>query len=579
MASGCTDWDAPIACAGSHDVCSGGACTATCSDQCTLGAAMCSGTGVATCRTMASGCTDWDAPAACTRAHEVCSGGACTATCSDQCAPGATRCSGTGVATCKTMAPGCTDWDTPAACTRAHEVCSGGACTATCSDQCTLGAAMCSGTGVATCRTMASGCTDWDTPAACADVREVCSGNHCVCLPETDAAFCARLGADCDPVTAGDNCGAQRSVDCGACAAGESCGLTTPNVCGAPVAPQITGFTVSPSLVSPGLFTDATWTWSYASAPVPAPICSITSAANDIGTITSGETRNIDLTGDTTTFTLTCSNAAGTDTAETAIHVAPPPVNDTCDNATPLTLGSSATTVRGSTLGASPTDRLLSRDVWYKVTISQNTVFYVNNYGMPPGSGVGSELFDGSCAALHRRTPRTLNNFCNDQEGSYAHELPPGTYYLRAWTSLENQNDFSLDIETLPWEFDVQVGATSRFVLGTVETEFGAPQVFGTCGGREGRGTLVYWIQCKTTPARTVSASLCQTVDPFGSALYVRSGVTGAQLACASAQGCQRFPTSLSALSAALPAGPGLFGVYIDGSRTSDRGFHLDLAF
>jgi hypothetical protein len=96
---------------------------------------------------------------------------------------GATRCSGTGVTACTTLASGCTDWDTPAACVGAHEVCSGGACTATCSDQCTIGATRCEGTGIAACTTLASGCTDWDTPAACAGAHEVCSGGACTADP------------------------------------------------------------------------------------------------------------------------------------------------------------------------------------------------------------------------------------------------------------------------------------------------------------------------------------------------------------------------------------------------------------
>jgi hypothetical protein len=525
------------------------------------------------CSRLASGCLGWSAPVACAGPHDVCSGGACTATCSDQCTPDAAMCSGTGISTCRTMASGCTDWDAPVACAGPHDVCSGGACTATCSDQCTVDATRCSGTGLSTCKTMASGCTDWDTPVACADVRDVCSGDRCVCLPESDPAFCARHGADCDLVAAEDNCGASRSVDCGACAAGETCGLTTANVCGAPIAPQIAAFTASPSLVTPESGVVVTWTWSYANAPVPAPTCSIAG----VGTITSGTAASVSVTSDTT-FTLTCSNAAGSATADVTIHVAAPPSNDTCEHAIPVALGNSATDIRGSTLGATLSDPLLFPDVWYQITISQNTVLYINNYGSP-NLGTGFDLFDGSCSALHRRAQRHFKNFCNDFDDSYVDELPPGTYYVRAWTSIQALNDFSIHLETLPWEFDVQPAAGSRFVLGAVETEFGQPQVFGTCGGRSGRGTLVYWIQCPTTLGRTVSASLCETADPFASVLYVRSGATGGQLACSSAQGCARASSSLSALSTALPAGPGLFGVYIDGGRTSDRGFHLDLAF
>jgi hypothetical protein len=44
------------------------------------------------------------------------------------------------------------------------------------------------------------------------------------CVPETDQAFCARLDAVCGPLSGTDNCGAEREVaDCGACGEGESC--------------------------------------------------------------------------------------------------------------------------------------------------------------------------------------------------------------------------------------------------------------------------------------------------------------------------------------------------------------------
>ena len=52
------------------------------------------------------------------------------------------------------------------------------------------------------------------------------------CTPETDAAFCSRLGKNCGPVTAADNCGGSRTVDCGTCTAPSTCSAT--NVCVAP---------------------------------------------------------------------------------------------------------------------------------------------------------------------------------------------------------------------------------------------------------------------------------------------------------------------------------------------------------
>ena len=55
------------------------------------------------------------------------------------------------------------------------------------------------------------------------------------CAPETDAAFCSRLGKNCGSVTDNDNCGNSRTVSsCGSCVSPNTCGGGgTPNVCGA----------------------------------------------------------------------------------------------------------------------------------------------------------------------------------------------------------------------------------------------------------------------------------------------------------------------------------------------------------
>lgn len=53
------------------------------------------------------------------------------------------------------------------------------------------------------------------------------------CTPESDAAFCGRLGKACGPVTAPDNCGVSRTVaSCGTCAAPAGC--TATGVCCTP---------------------------------------------------------------------------------------------------------------------------------------------------------------------------------------------------------------------------------------------------------------------------------------------------------------------------------------------------------
>ncbi|MCG3172708.1 MAG: hypothetical protein GMKNLPBB_00863 [Myxococcota bacterium] len=99
------------------------------------------------------------------------------------------------------------------------------------------------------------GCTPKPKPDACAG--RVCgfadngcsaiecgscpSGQFCnasgqcqnTCTPESDSAFCSRLGKNCNSVTAADNCGTSRTVNCGSCSSPNTCGGGgTANVCG-----------------------------------------------------------------------------------------------------------------------------------------------------------------------------------------------------------------------------------------------------------------------------------------------------------------------------------------------------------
>lgn len=58
----------------------------------------------------------------------------------------------------------------------------------------------------------------------------------CYCTPETDAAFCTRLGRLCGSVAELDNCNRHRTVaSCGTCTAPKTCSIPTdggvPNVC------------------------------------------------------------------------------------------------------------------------------------------------------------------------------------------------------------------------------------------------------------------------------------------------------------------------------------------------------------
>lgn len=82
-------------------------------------------------------------------------------------------------------------------------------------------------------------------------------------------------------------------------------------------APVLASFAAAPASVPPGMPTQVTWTWTYANQPDPAPSCSID---HGVGALQSGTAASVTLAADTA-FTLTCTNAAGADTAQTSVTV------------------------------------------------------------------------------------------------------------------------------------------------------------------------------------------------------------------------------------------------------------------
>jgi hypothetical protein len=51
---------------------------------------------------------------------------------------------------------------------------------------------------------------------------DVCAAAEC-CTPETDQAFCARVGKQCGQFTGTDNCGGSRTANCGTCSTSNAC--------------------------------------------------------------------------------------------------------------------------------------------------------------------------------------------------------------------------------------------------------------------------------------------------------------------------------------------------------------------
>lgn len=227
---GCLGWSEPIACDGGETCGQGGACGASCVDECVDGAARCDGDAVVTCgQHDGDACLEWGAPAACPKA---CALGRCVDACADECATdGLRRCNGSAVDVCEEGADGCRHWAAAESC-GAGTTCSAGACGASCVDECVAGEAMCEAGGVVACGDFdADPCTDLGLPAAC-DAGESCSGGACTALLACGDECGAAGDVRCDPTGLGvERCGDYDADPClewekvDQCGAGESCSL------------------------------------------------------------------------------------------------------------------------------------------------------------------------------------------------------------------------------------------------------------------------------------------------------------------------------------------------------------------
>ncbi|MCG3173974.1 MAG: hypothetical protein GMKNLPBB_02191 [Myxococcota bacterium] len=93
-----------------------------------------------------------------------------------------------------------------------------GRCVDACAGECRLGDQSCDGADrLRVCAGNADGCLIMKSEPC--PPGTTCAGNQCVnnCTPESDGDICARLGRNCGPVTANDNCGASRTANCGNC--------------------------------------------------------------------------------------------------------------------------------------------------------------------------------------------------------------------------------------------------------------------------------------------------------------------------------------------------------------------------
>ena len=172
------------------------ACTNECASN---GLTQCSGTQIQRCGNFdADSCLEWDTPSACPTAGETCSGGVCAAGCTSECSSvGATQCSGQQVQTCGNFdADACLEWGTAVNCPNGGEVCSNGACSVPCTNECpTAGATQCSGSQVQVCgNNDADSCLEWLAPSAC-PATQSCVMGSCQVANAPDVVLITPQGA------------------------------------------------------------------------------------------------------------------------------------------------------------------------------------------------------------------------------------------------------------------------------------------------------------------------------------------------------------------------------------------------
>ncbi|UJR79720.1 RCC1 domain-containing protein [Sandaracinus amylolyticus] len=200
-ADACLVWSEPEPCGDAAPFCSSGVCGSECADECSADERTCAGPSSARgCgQADSDSCLDW-LPAEPCADGTTCTGGECTETCTDECTVSDRMCgSPTSTRACgQADADSCLDWLAAQSC-EDGETCTDGECSPGCVSECTLGAGSCSASGEMRCEEALPGCFRWGpadpcdsppTPTACYVATGTCSGTAC--------AYAFDDGASCD---------------------------------------------------------------------------------------------------------------------------------------------------------------------------------------------------------------------------------------------------------------------------------------------------------------------------------------------------------------------------------------------
>jgi hypothetical protein len=165
--------------------------------------------------------------------------------CGAFCMVGAVECSGDGTSTCEMQSDGCVAWSAVAPCPSSTPYCSGAACSAQCTDDCTTGQTVCdTSAAIRQCGQYDSDtCLDWSPPIACTG-GQTCSGGTC-----GTTVTCGHDGDACDD---GNACTVADSCESGTCTGMPTCTSAPANADPTCRSDGTCGFTCRPGYVAMG---------------------------------------------------------------------------------------------------------------------------------------------------------------------------------------------------------------------------------------------------------------------------------------------------------------------------------------
>lgn len=243
--------------------------------------------------------------------------------------------------------------------------------------------------------------------------------------------------------------------------------------------------------------------------------------------------------------------------------------NDTCAAATVVNLGVSGTvsTFSGNTCNA--THNTLSRcrqyaspDVFYKFTVTQRSLVYVDAFG----SNFDTVLFfTNTCDTTQAEGFDCVDDQCGTVQSQMVQVFEPGTYYLVVSGYYGQCGAFTVNFQHVPASDILRALPGSSQVAGSTDntadrgnsrvTDRVLPSCIGSPGGRD---VTYYYTTCPSYTGGAVSANTCGLAS-WDTVVSFRQGNTTNVSCNDDACGLQ------SSISATATSGAGLHALYVDG--------------